>query len=699
MENNDNPSSKKSIKEILKNTKVTLPTQPRVALPLVFLFLAIWVLLPRQAKFAYDYRKGSTWDYENLVAQFEFPILKTQEELAQEKSKYDNQTIPYFRYAEDVVNNNLKGVENLQLGSYTNLKPALYSALNDIYDKGVVTDDGIKNTKGTGDLSNEIIYIQKDKRATKYPASEVYKITDARERLLRLMTKGNESINVDSLLRRSGAYDLIVPNLVFDKQTTALVHSESSNQTSPTLGVVNAGQLIVSNGEIVTGEIVQLLDSYKAEFEQNMGYSGPPFLFWFGNAILALVLVIMFALVIFFTNPLIFQKSNKFYYISTIFLIATVSAIAASKLDSELVFIVPFTLTTLYLQAFFTNKVIVPISIISLIPLLIFAKNGVVLYVMFVLGSLASLIFFKYFEQSWKQFAKAFIVFAILVVVYFGFRLVDMVGGNPYTVVLCLFAGATLSVFGYPLIFLFEKIFNLVSQSRLRDMANVEANAFLQKFENIAPGTFQHANAVKEMVDRVARNVDANVNLLRAAALYHDIGKMNNPTCFIENERLLNGRQYHAQLTPEESAKQIIAHVTDGLAIAEEIKLPNEIKEFIITHHGTTRTGYFYSKYVNQGGDPNNTAPFTYPGRSPLTKEEAILMICDTVEAASRNLEDHSSDSHAAFVAKMIQGKYMEGQFNNCEISISDIKKVEKSLIDYLNENFHERIAYPHIKG
>lgn len=670
----------------------------RVLIPLVVLFLVLTLIFPRTAKFSYDYRKGSPWSHETLLAQFDFPILKTDEQIREEKSRSKSVVIPYYRYRQDIVDSCRKAAEGIDMGGYSYLRPLIVASMDGIYSNGVVPDEGVK-LDGHSDPSGAVLYIQKDKRAGKKPVSEVFKESEAKNRLLSDIAAKYPRINADSVLRSAGIYDFIVPNLEYDPKTTELVRSESSNQVSTTQGFVSAGQLIVSEGEIVTAEIAQMLDSYKVEYENSMGYGGPRILFWLGNAFIAFALVLLFFLMIYFLNRRLFMDHRKFWYLIFIFIIASVLALIINKFAPRCLYMVPFTLTALYLEAFFKNKVIFPICCVSFLPLLVFAENGVVLFVMFLLASIVAVFTFRFFNQGWQQFIMSGIVFVSILVTYFGFRMIDMVNDDPYMAVLYMFIGSMLIVAGYPLIYLFERMFNLVSSSRLRELCDTN-NKLLRELEHKAPGTFQHSLQVMNMCDAAARAIDANVLLVRAGALYHDIGKMKNPLCFIENESMSpKGVHYHEHLSPKESARAIIKHVSDGLELAAENRLPDVIQDFILTHHGTSNTSYFYNKYLNEGGDPNDVSDFFYKGRKPQTKEQIILMICDTLEAASRTLKDNSAATFSVFVENIVASKMKIGQFDQADISIKDLNTVKETLKAYLSQIYHERVVYPQRKN
>ena len=675
----------------ISTPKIRVPW--RRIFPLSVVFVVLVAFMPRAAKFNYDYRKGSPWPYEDLVTDFEFPILKTEEELMRER-EMDGGTVAYYRYSEEVVNNTLKAVRSLDFGKYSQLRPAIVSELSDIYSKGVISDAKAKLDRGYGELSGEVIYIQRNKRAAEYPLSEVYKLSDAKVRLRDEISRTHPDVNVDSLLRASGVYESVDANLIFDKTMTELRHAESAAYVSPTSGYVPRGQKIVTYGEIVTPEIAQMLDSYKAEFNNNSGYGGPRILLVLGDILIALALVVILYFCIFFTERQVFGKPKRYFYLLSVFSLTAVVSFVMERLAPTFMYLVPFAISVLYLQSFFPKRVVLPVYMVSLLPLLIFSGNGVELFFMFLCAGIVSMNTFKRFNKGWKQFLNALVIFGVELLVFLGFRLIDAGHSLVWYNVLQLFIGAMLTVAFFPLVYLFEKIFGLVSTNRLEELADTN-NKLVREMAAKAPGTFQHSLQVENMVSEAGHAVHANVQLLRAAALYHDLGKMNNPLCFIENSSLNPGSpNYHAGKTPRESARDIIAHVTDGLAIARANKLPDEVSDFILTHHGTSSTGYFYNQYLNDGGDPSDVSDFFYKGRKPRTKEEVILMVCDSVEAASRTLKEYTPESLDKFVESMVAGKEKAGQFTEAEITIHEMNVVKETLKRYLQGLFHERIEY-----
>ena len=527
----------------------------------------------------------------------------------------------------------------------------------------------------------------------KVPFSEVFTVSGATLYLRNALIISCPQYDADSLIMAAGLSALIEPSLIYDQQTTDLINEEAVKYISSTLGVVRAGQVLVSEGEMVTAEIEQLLNSYKTEYDMSVGYDGPEILQWTGNMLVAFCMVFVLFLAICYCNYRIFEEYNKYLYLLMIFALAAVASSIVARVDSGLFYLMPFTLISLYLLAFFTKRMVFSVYFISLLPMLVFAPDGVELFMIYLVAGSVAMLVFGFFNRGWLQFVTALIVFAVMTAVWMAFRLVDGAGGlHDYHTVLDMGLGALLSVAGYPLIFLFEKMFNLVSNSKLAELSDTN-NKLLRQLADKAPGTFQHSLQVMNLADAAARSIGANVLLVRAGALYHDIGKLANPQCFTENAN--PGVNYHEGLSLKESAQEIIRHVSDGLALAEKHGLPHVIQDFISSHHGTSCTGYFYTKYLNDGGNPDEVSEFFYNGKRPVTKEQVVLMICDSVEAASRSLKSYSPESISALVDKIVEVKASENQFDESNISLHELNILKEEIKSYLQQMYHSRVSYP----
>lgn len=672
---------------------INFPKRFRVYLPLILLFVLLVFLMPRSPKFNYDFKKGSPWMYETLIAQFDFPILKTDAQLQAERAAAGSAVTPYYKADQQIAMRVEKEMSTVDMGKYSSSRPDIVKAVSYIYSKGVLSSISDGDSQVIKLDPESSIYVQKQNRAVKTPVSELFTQEQAHAYLKMVMAESCSGADLDSLVTATGILNIVVPDLMFDSQTTDLVQEKNVDYISTTMGVGRSGQVLVSEGEIVTAEIEQLLDSYKAEYESSVGYNGPRALQWIGNILIAFSLVLILFLAILFCNYNIFNQFNKYLYLLLIFAISAIIPSLLTRSDSSLFYMMPFTLMALYLLAFFRKTVVFTVYIISLLPLLIFAPNGMELFVIYLTAGVIGILVFARFNKGWLQFVTAFIVFIAMVLVWTAFRLIDGDGGIvDYNAIWNMALAALMSVAGYPLIYLFEKVFALVSNSKLVELSDT-SNKLLRELAEKAPGTFQHSLQVMNLADAAARSIEANVLLVRAGALYHDIGKVANPQCFTENETA--GVRYHEDLSPKESALEIIKHVSDGIVMADKFGLPDVIKDFIVTHHGTTSTGYFLTKYLNDGGDPEDVSAFRYDGRKPTSKEEVILMFCDAIEAASRSLRDYSKESISELVERIVGGKAAEGQLDDADISLKEINVVKAEIKAYIQQMYHSRVAYP----
>jgi putative nucleotidyltransferase with HDIG domain len=673
--------------------KINFPKKLRVYIPLLLLFVLLVFLMPRSTQFNYDYKKGSPWMYETLIAQLDFPVLKTEAQLLAERSAAASEVVPYYRNDPKVRSRISSRVAHTDLGEYSYVRQTLDEVLSAIYAKGVISESSVQGDAHAKLESDDLIYVQKGRKAVKMPVSEVYGLEQAEQYFHDAVRAALPGVKVDSVLSAAGLTGLVVPDYVFDQQTTDLIHDDAVFDISRTQGVFRSGQVIVSEGEVVTAEIEQLLNSYRIEYEANVGYNGPKALQWIGNMLIAFSLVLILFLAILFCNYRIFDQYNKYLYLLLVFAISAVVSSVVSGIDQSLFYMMPYTMLALYLLAFFKKRVVFTVYTISLLPLLIFAQNGMELFVMDLTAGVVGILVFGRFNKGWLQFVTAFIVFIVMGLVWSAFRLIEGPGSlNEYRPILNMALAAFMTVAGYPLIYLFEKLFALISNSKLVDLSDT-SNKLLRELADKAPGTFQHSLQVMNLSDAAARSIEANVLLVRAGALYHDIGKIANPQCFTENEAV--GVKYHAGLSPKESAQEIIKHVADGLVLADKYGRPGVIKEFIQTHHGTTPTGYFLTKYLNDGGNPDDVSAFYYDGVKPTTKEQVILMICDAVEAASRSLKDYTHESISELVERIVGGKMAEGQLDEADISLMEINVVKAEIKSYLQQMYHSRVAYP----
>ena len=666
---------------------------PKIYLSLLVVLVMTVLLFPEEGKFKYNYQAGRPWVYETLLSPIDFPILKTEQELLAEKEEKASRVIPYFNYDNAVVNTQINRLRAMQDSQDVN-EHVLYFIIESLYK---VYSTGILPSMDENTASAGTIVVQRDKRAQEIPLAEVYTPRKAEDYMKHHLSMSFPAYDPDSLYSSYGISGFIVPNLEYDQYKTDLFHKDAVDYISPTKGMVYAGQLIVSEGEIVTTEIEQLLDSFKKEYELTYGYSESSIGLRTGHFILCLMILASLFAVVYFTHKDILRKRKVFAFILTLYALIFLLTVIIRSIDIDYLYIVPYSVFAIYLIMFFARRYVYPIYTVMLLPLLFMSDSGIELYFMNLTGGIIAIVSFKYFNKGWLQFLNSLFIFIGMSLNYIGFLLSGdgTLAMFNLKVEFRMAVNSLLVIAAYPVAFIFERIFSLVSHSRLIDLSDTN-NKLLRELSQKAPGTFQHSLQVANLASEAAREVGADMILARVGALYHDIGKMRNPQCFVENSPV--GVNYHKGLSPIESAQQIIRHVDDGVEIARKNKLPEVVIDFIRTHHAQTVTFYFYAQYCNAGGDPENKEPFTYHGELPRTKEQVIVLMADAVEAASRSLKDYTPESISALVDSIISKRLSDSQLVEADISIKDVETVKKMFKERLEQVYHERIAYPTIK-
>ncbi len=674
----------------INKTKAILKKRS-VYVSLALAFIVMIIFFPAEGKFPYEYHKGRPWMYETLVAPIDFPILKTQAELFEEKDAAASKVVPYYIYDEKIGMEQQNALAHLQVRHSipSDLEKELQGALTQVYATGIIPDNSESSPSRTS-----YVIVQKEKRADEELLSDLYTVSSARQYLKNDVLINLPQYNADSLFAVYGIDNLVQPNLVFSQQNTELLHKEAMDYISPTKGMVYSGQLIVTEGETITSDIQQLLDSYKEEYELSYGYTGNIWRLYVAHAFICIVVLLLVYVTIYFVNFNILTESNRFNFILLVVLMAFLATVFARSLGSQFVFMVPYAVFALYMMAFFRNRLVFPIYMISLLPLLVMSENGIELYLLNLVAGGIALVSFSFLYRGWLQFVNSLLIFVGMFIIHLAFRMME--GGvfevSNYRLISFIFCNAFLVVAAYPLVFLLEKVFSLVSVATLKDLSDTN-NRLLQELARKAPGTFQHSLQVANLAERAVLAIRGNSRLVKVGAMYHDIGKINNPQCFIENQA--PGVQYHKDLSPQESAKEIIKHVADGVEIAKKHNLPQIVIDFITSHHGRSQTAYFYMQYCNNGGDPANTADFTYQGTLPTAKEQVVVMMADAVEAASRTLKDYSAESISKLVEGITSQRISDSQLAMADISIKEINVVKAVFKKHLQEIYHARIAYP----
>ena len=658
---------------------------------LAMAFVIMMVFFPNEGKFKYEYHKGRPWMYETLVAPIDFPILKTEAELLAERDEAAAKVIPYYICDNNVQQKQLASLAHLQVryAIPSNIEKEIASTLQHIYEIGIIPD----NAEASDSRTNYVI-VQKEKRTIEQLQSELFTVSSGIQYMKSDLELNMPQYNADSLFSVYSLEGLVQPNLIFSQQNTDLLHKDAVNYISPTKGMVYTGQLIVTEGETITAEIEQLLDSYKAEYEFSYGFTGSMWQLYVAHAIILLMVLMLVYVTIYFVNFDILTENNRFNFILLVVILAFLATVFARRFDAHFMFTVPYAVFALYMMAFFRNRLVFPIYMILLTPILVISEYGVEIYLMNVVAGGIALVSFSFLYRGWLQFLNSFIIFIGMVVMHIAFRFMESgtFEGINYTIFMLIFCNAFLVVAAYPVVFLLEKIFSLVSVATLKDLSDTN-NALLQELARKAPGTFQHSLQTANLAERAVMAIRGNSRLVKVGAMYHDIGKISNPQCFIENQA--PGVNYHKDLSPKESAQEIIRHVAAGVEIARKHNLPQIVIDFITSHHGRSQTGYFYTQYCNNGGDPSDIDAFTYQGTLPTAKEQVVVMMADAVEAASRTLKDYSAESITKLVDSIASQRISDSQLAMADISIKEINIVKAVFIKHLKEIYHARIAYP----
>lgn len=662
-----------------------------VYISLALAFVIMMVSFSNEGKFKYEYHKGRPWMYETLIAPIDFPILKSDAELLAEKEEAASKVVPYYIFDNTVEPAQQAALARLQV-RYSipgELEREIADALSHIYSVGIIPDNSEQAVSRTS-----YVIVQRDRRANEELQQGLFSISSGLQYIKSDLYINMPQYNADSLIAAYGIAQLVQPNLVYSQQNTELLHKEAVNYISPTKGMVYAGQLIVTEGETITAEVQQLLDSYKAEYEMSFGYSGKMWQLILGHAVICIALLLLVYATIYFVNFDIITQSNRFNFILIVVVMAFVVTMFMRRMEANMMFLVPYAVFALYMMAFFRNRLVFPIYMILLMPLLVISEYGVELYMLNAVAGAVALVSFSFLYKGWLQFLNSLIIFIGMFILHMAFRLMESgsLDGMNNMVILFIFGNAFLVVAAYPLVFLLEKIFSLVSVATLKDLSDTN-NRLLQELARKAPGTFQHSLQVANLAERAVLAIRGNSRLVKVGAMYHDIGKINNPQCFIENQA--PGVDYHKGLSPQESAHDIIRHVSDGLEIAKKHNLPQIVADFITSHHGRSQTGYFYTQYCNNGGDPANKDAFTYQGTLPTAKEQVVVMMADAVEAASRTLKDYSAESISKLVDGITSQRISDSQLAMADISIKEINVVKAVFKKHLQEIYHARIAYP----
>ncbi len=654
-----------------------------VAFFAVALILIVY-FVPGRAHKKYAYEVGKPWMSANLYAPAQLTIGY---DAATEKMKRDSikaQFVPYFTHDKDVEVELLKKIEETPILFRNEARDAVKT----VFDDGIV-DNNIYDSIQSGKLTKVRILegnVAKDTISTAKmrSAKEAYEYVDSRTHMALTMS----TVNFNTLLR---------PNYVLDAVNTEKSW-KSQCQTVLGLRVIDKGESIISRGEKVTAQDALAIQECEKilQAEENTGNHYP--ILGYTVAVLGLLLL-LYCYLYLYRRESILGDRRKLLFVLFMITAMTVAGYALMHRFVYVPMLIPITLIPIVLVTFFDSRTAFFVSVVQVL-LCSLVETGEAQLNFIILHLVACIVAIDSLQELTKRsqlLRTAFCVLVAYTVTYAAVRIIE--DGNvaqiQWTIILCFVINAVLLSLAYVLIFVFERVFGFVSKVTLVELSDIN-NPLLLELSEKCPGTFQHSVQLSNLVSEAAREIGANSQLARAGAMYHDIGKMCNPAFFTENQHDVNP---HSLLTPEQSAKIVIRHVTDGLRIAEKEKLPAEIRNFIIEHHGKSVTRYFYNTACNNnGGNPVDPAPYTYPGPNPRSKETSLLMMADATEAASRSMKEYNDETISNLVNKIIDGQIAQGLMKDSPLSFRDVETVKKVFIARLRTMYHTRISYPELK-
>lgn len=644
-------------------------------------------LLPRAGSFQYELQAGKPWQYETLLAPYDFPIQKTQAELEEERTRLKANIPRYFSVSQEVVPTVLDAFDQYVAAlPASEVSNALFvnwrTTIEAMYEIGVVS---FSET-----LFEEEVAVVNSTRKKTIKLGDLYADVDVKNALENQLTEAGLGILSDASIQY--LFSLITPNVSYNEALTAQFRTEAVAGIVPIRGLVTKGTRIIAKGEVVEGEKLKILQSLQLEYESQTWTQSNTAWIILGYALLVIIPVLLLFVFLWRTRPLVFENNKRTTFLCVNILLMVLLTKVVVDVNPLYVYAVPICMLPLLLRTFFDTRIALFSLMIALFLIAFLVPNSFeFMFLQMMAGILASLTVNDLYRRA-KLFISVGLIVGLYVVSYIAFTLIH--DGNlnqlSYDVLLLFVVNGLAILFVQPLIYIFEKVFGLVSDASLLELSDTNSK-LLRELADKAPGTFQHSLQVANIAEAAANAIDANTLLTRVGALYHDIGKMKNPVFFSENQASYSP---HDDLSSEVSAKIIIEHVLHGITLARKAKLPDRVVDFIRTHHGTTTVLYFYQQ-AKQDNVEVDIEEFQYPGPKPFSKETAIVMISDGVEAASKSLKEPTAEKIIAFVDKIVQRLMDEKQFLEANITLREIETIKKVLVEKLISSYHLRVAYP----
>ena len=665
----------------------------RLLLVVVSTSVIVW-FLPHNESQRFRYDIGKPWMYGSFIAKFDFPIYKTDEAIREEQDSLMRTFQPYYRYDSRVEQRQLQLLqESLRSDDHEvprDLVPVIVNRLHRLYMAGIM------NTAQYRDFardSTSTIRIVNGKETQSLPVNLVYSTMSAYEQLF----MDDHLAAQRSVLQKCNLNEFIEPNLIYDKDRSQTELNDLLSGISPASGMVLAGQKIIDRGEIINDYDYRVLSSLEREMQRRSSTPSEITSTIVGQILFVTILIGLFTMYLALFRKDYFAKPRNIlmlYVMVTLFPVL-VSLQVSHNLFS--VYILPLVMVPIFVRVFLDSRTAFATHVVMVIICAAAVKYQYEFIIVQIVGGMVAIYSLRELARRAQVFKTAILVTVSSCAIYLALQLMqdnDITKLDASMYYYFVVNGVFL-LLAYPLMYLIEKTFGFISDVTLIELSDTN-KGLLRRLSEVAPGTFQHSITVANLAAEIANKIGANSLLVRTGALYHDIGKMADPVFFTENQAGVNP---HNEISCKESARIIISHVAMGVKEAEKADLPVFIKNFILTHHGLGIAKYFYIKYKNEHPDEAvDIADFMYPGPNPFTREQAILMMADTVEAASRSLTDYTEESIISLVNKLIDQQVADGFFKECPITFRDIAQAKLVLIERLKAIYHTRIQYPELK-
>lgn len=683
------PNNSNIAKSKLKGAFTLIGTVIVVVLLLVY-------FLPRETKFGYEYEQGRPWRYNSLIATFDFPVYKTPDEVQAERDSALSQFQPFYTEDVQIAQRQITAFETAWRAGRFGDVPAhclnhVDKMLRGVYEAGIVPSADLSQMAKERTPGVRVV---EGTEAVTRPITELYSTRSAYEYIVYA-----DTINFPrELLARCNINEYLSPNLSIDSAKTSAVREDLLAAVSPASGMVQSGQRIIDRGEIISAEQYKILQSFERETVRRNDPSKGMWQVVTGQVIFVLCVIVAFVFYLRLFRREYLRSPHSILLLSS--LIAIFPLITYAMVDQKFlnVYMVPYAMVPIFVRIFMDSRTAFMTMVCSVIlSSLALHSNYEFVIVQFMSGMTAIYALRDLTERS-QLLRVALAVFVTSSAIMLGYDLSQGIEFSHLDRSMYVYnaVNGVLLLFAYPLLYMIEKLFGFTSSVTLVELSNTN-NSVLRRMSKVAQGTFVHSLQVANLAAEVADKIGAKPQLVRTGALYHDIGKMLNPAFFTENQTGVNP---HDELTEERSAQIIISHVTEGLKLADKYHLPKVIRDFISTHHGRSQVKYFYIQWKNkhQGEEPDAKL-FTYPGPNPFTREQAILMMCDAVEASSRSLKEFTEESIKELVNRIIDGQVQAGYFRECPITFRDIADAKRVLAESLKTIYHTRIAYPELNA